>query len=107
MPPQADEKFWHSEFQIVAASTQQLTRLRIRKHGATVYNSLEECAGDVDAVWITCSTDFHKAVILACARLGKPMFCEKPIAVSEDDIRACYEATEAAQVPLLCGWNRR
>ena len=37
---------------------------------------------------------------------GKAVFCEKPISENTEGTKACYEAAESANQPLLCSFNR-
>ncbi len=62
---------------------------------------------DVDAVVIGTPTDTHSDLIQGAARSGKAIFCEKPIDMSVDNIRACIDVVEAAGVPFMTGFNRR
>jgi myo-inositol 2-dehydrogenase/D-chiro-inositol 1-dehydrogenase len=62
---------------------------------------------DVDAVVIGTPTDTHFDLIQGAARSGKAIFCEKPIDMSVDNIRACIETVEVAGVPFMTGFNRR
>ncbi len=64
-------------------------------------------AADIDAVVIGTPTDTHFDLIQGAARAGKAIFCEKPIDMSVDNIRACIEVVEAEGVPFLTGFNRR
>lgn len=64
-------------------------------------------AGDIDAVVIGTPTDTHFDLIHGAARAGKAIFCEKPIDMSVDNIRACIEVVKDANVPFLTGFNRR
>ncbi|KPQ15208.1 MAG: inositol 2-dehydrogenase IolG [Rhodobacteraceae bacterium HLUCCO18] len=64
-------------------------------------------APDIDAVVIGTPTDTHFDLIQGAARAGKAIFCEKPIDMSVDNIRACIEVVEGAGVPFLTGFNRR
>jgi myo-inositol 2-dehydrogenase/D-chiro-inositol 1-dehydrogenase len=52
-------------------------------------------------------TDTHYDLIHGAAKNGKAIFCEKPIDMSVDRIRACIDAVDAAGVPFLTGFNRR
>jgi myo-inositol 2-dehydrogenase/D-chiro-inositol 1-dehydrogenase len=52
-------------------------------------------------------TDSHFGQIMGAAKAGKAIFCEKPVDMSVDNIRACMEAVAAAGVPFLTGFNRR
>ena len=64
-------------------------------------------ADDIDAVVIGTPTDTHFDLIHGAAKAGKAIFCEKPIDMSVDNIRACIDAVEAAGVPFMTGFNRR
>ncbi|MDJ0857574.1 MAG: inositol 2-dehydrogenase [Dinoroseobacter sp.] len=64
-------------------------------------------ADDVDAVVIGTPTDTHFDLIHGAAASGKAIFCEKPIDMSVDNIRACIEAVDGAGVPFMTGFNRR
>jgi myo-inositol 2-dehydrogenase/D-chiro-inositol 1-dehydrogenase len=64
-------------------------------------------AQDIDAVVIGTPTDTHFDLIHGAARAGKAIFCEKPIDMSVDNIRACIEVVEETDVPFLTGFNRR
>ena len=64
-------------------------------------------APDVDAVIIGTPTDSHFDQLMGAATAGKAIFCEKPIDMSVDNIRACMEAVTAAGVPFMAGFNRR
>ena len=71
--------------------------------------SLEEAlvADDVDALVVATPTDTHADLITRAARAGKAVFCEKPIDLSAERVRACLTEVEAAGVPLMVGFNRR
>jgi myo-inositol 2-dehydrogenase/D-chiro-inositol 1-dehydrogenase len=64
-------------------------------------------AKDVDAVLICAPTDMHSDLIEAAASAGKAVFCEKPVDLSSDRIRACLAKVEKAKIPLMIGFNRR
>lgn len=64
-------------------------------------------ATDIDAVVIGTPTDTHFDLIRGAAAAGKAIFCEKPVDMSVDNIRACIDAVEAAGVTFLTGFNRR
>ncbi|WP_299970536.1 inositol 2-dehydrogenase [uncultured Roseobacter sp.] len=76
--------------------------------GAEARSSAEViAASDVDAVVIASPTDTHFDVIHAAAAAGKAIFCEKPVDMSADRIRACETAVSAAGVPFMTAFNRR
>jgi predicted dehydrogenase len=60
-----------------------------KKHGATVYNSLEELLACSDAVSVCVPTPFHKDVVKQVFLARKSVLIEKPI---------CATADEAAQL---------
>ncbi|MCU4654373.1 inositol 2-dehydrogenase [Roseibacterium sp. SDUM158016] len=64
-------------------------------------------ADDIDAVVIGTPTDSHFDQIMGAAKAGKAIFCEKPVDMSVDNIRACMDAVGEAGVPFLTGFNRR
>lgn len=77
------------------------TGAEVRETGAIL------TAGDVDAVVIGTPTDTHFDLIHGAAQAGKAIFCEKPIDMSVDNIRACIAVVRAAGVPFMTGFNRR
>ena len=66
-----------------------------------------EVASDVDAVIICTPTDTHADLIERFARVGKAIFCEKPIDLSVDRVRECLAVVEETGAVLMVGFNRR
>ena len=62
---------------------------------------------EIDAVLICSSTDTHAQFIEQAARVGKHIFCEKPIALELEKIDQALAAVERAGVILQVGFNRR
>ena len=60
-----------------------------------------------DAVLIGSPTPTHADYIERAAAAGKAIFCEKPIDLSAERVRACLAAVKRAGVPLMVGFNRR
>lgn len=76
--------------------------------GAVVMSSNEIIAdAEIDAVIICTPTDTHFDLIHAASHAGKAIFCEKPVDMSADRIRACIEVVNQNQVPFLTAFNRR
>ena len=61
----------------------------------------------VDAVVIAAPARFHADLVVAAARAGKAVFCEKPMALSLADADRAIDAPRAAGVVLQVGFNRR
>ncbi|MFL5761809.1 MAG: inositol 2-dehydrogenase [Thermomicrobiales bacterium] len=61
----------------------------------------------IKAVVIASSTDTHSPFIIAAARAGKDVFCEKPIALDLEATDAALEAVEQSGVRLQIGFQRR
>ncbi|PSC04489.1 inositol 2-dehydrogenase [Alsobacter soli] len=62
---------------------------------------------NIDAVLICTPTDMHADLIERAAQAGKAVFCEKPVDLAADRIRACLQVVEQAGTPLMIGFNRR
>ena len=76
--------------------------------GAAVADAATALADpDVHGVVIASSTDTHLPLIEACARNGKPVFCEKPLDLETARAERCREIAESAGLPLFVGFNRR
>jgi myo-inositol 2-dehydrogenase/D-chiro-inositol 1-dehydrogenase len=76
---------------------------------ARAYAAVDELLADpdVDAVAICSSTETHADLIVAAARTGKAIFCEKPISLELAEVDRALAAVEAAGVPFQIGFNRR
>jgi myo-inositol 2-dehydrogenase / D-chiro-inositol 1-dehydrogenase len=74
---------------------------------ASAFDSVDELLAEVDAVAICSSTDTHADLIVAAARAGKAIFCEKPISLDLAEVDRALAAVEAAGVPFQIGFNRR
>ena len=61
----------------------------------------------IDAVIIATPTDLHAAQIEQAARAGKAIFCEKPIDLDADRVRACLRVVAQTGAQLMVGFNRR
>ena len=62
---------------------------------------------DVDAVVLATPHSQHAAQVIAAARAGKHVFCEKPFALHRQEAEQAVAATRAAGVTLGLGYNRR
>jgi myo-inositol 2-dehydrogenase/D-chiro-inositol 1-dehydrogenase len=66
-----------------------------------------EAAKDIDAVVICTPTDTHADLIERFARAGKAIFCEKPIDLDVDRVKACIKVVSETKGKLMVGFNRR
>jgi len=78
------------------------------QYGAEVRSiSQIEAANDIDAVVICTPTDTHADLIERFSRAGKAIFCEKPIDLDAERVRACLKVVEETGAKLMVGFNRR
>jgi predicted dehydrogenase len=61
----------------------------------------------VQAVVLATPHSLHAQEVIAAARAGKHVFCEKPFALTKTDAERAVAATKAAGVTLGVGYNRR
>lgn len=59
----------------------------------------------VEAIVIASPQETHRAIAEAAMALGKPVFCEKPLAETLGDARAMVAAAEASGVVNMIGFN--
>jgi myo-inositol 2-dehydrogenase/D-chiro-inositol 1-dehydrogenase len=64
-------------------------------------------AAGVDGVVIAAATDAHPGLILAAARAGVPVFCEKPVARTMKEGVDVLNAVRDSGVEIQIGYNRR
>ncbi|WNK00715.1 Gfo/Idh/MocA family oxidoreductase [Thalassospiraceae bacterium LMO-JJ14] len=62
---------------------------------------------DIDAIVLATPHTQHVDQIIAAAKAGKPVFCDKPLALTAADARRAADAMQAANLPLCVGFNRR
>lgn len=60
-----------------------------------------------DGVLIATPTDTHPAMVRGCLAAGKPALCEKPIAADLAEMTTLVEEIDAAEIPVLVGFQRR
>ncbi|XP_003743187.1 uncharacterized protein LOC100905188 [Galendromus occidentalis] len=61
----------------------------------------------VRAVIVCTPTFSHKDIVCKALAAGKHVFCEKPVAETNEDVRECYNTAKAHNVKLFCAFNRR
>jgi 1,5-anhydro-D-fructose reductase (1,5-anhydro-D-mannitol-forming) len=81
-----------------------------RAHGiARATGSLDDLVGgaDVDAVYISTTNELHRDQLLAAARAGKHVLCEKPLALTLHDARAMVAEARAQGVVMATNHHLR
>ena len=62
---------------------------------------------DVDAIAICTPTGLHAEQVVAAARAGKAIFCEKPVSLELAEVDRALAAVAGAGVPFQVGFNQR
>ncbi len=62
---------------------------------------------DVDIIDVCTPTYLHKEIVIAAAKNGKQIFCEKPIALNYAEAKEMYDAAEKAGVLHYLNHNYR
>ena len=83
--------------------------LKVAEHTPTAILEIDEIFADdsITAVAICTPTSFHADQIGACAKAGKAIFCEKPIALERDRVQQALAVVEQTKTSLMLGFNRR
>ncbi len=79
------------------------------RHGFALATDLADVLADpaVEAVVLATPHSLHVDQIVAAARAGKPVFCEKPLAFRKADAARAVDACRQAGLPLGLGTNKR
>jgi len=80
-----------------------------RQHGLEVSTNFDRMLADksVQAVVLTTPHSLHTKQIIAAAKSGKAVFCEKPLALTRADAEKTIAACKRAGVALGLGYNKR
>ena len=100
----------HSSLVAVMRRNGALAADYARRHGVARWTDDAESiinATDIDAVYIATLTDSHRDYTLRCARAGKAVYVEKPMAMRHAECVEMIEACRDADVPLWVGYYRR
>jgi predicted dehydrogenase len=94
----------------VMRRTAALARDYAARHGVPRwYDDGEALVRDpeVDAVYVATPPDAHEHYVTLCARAGKPVYVEKPMALDAAQCRRMIDACRTAGVPLFTAFYRR
>lgn len=75
--------------------------------GARAFDDLEAFLAAVDVVTVAAPAVHHAAPAVAALKAGKPVYSEKPLAVTPDDADRMVAVAAWAGVPLACGHQER
>ncbi|XP_060071232.1 inositol 2-dehydrogenase-like [Ylistrum balloti] len=62
---------------------------------------------EVHATLICSPSTTHDQIIHDSLNADKAVFCEKPVTITEESTRKCYELAEAKKLPLFCAFHRQ
>ena len=91
---------------VVADAAKGFARDFAAQHHYTDYRQMLDLP-DLDAVWVCTPTFQHPAPVIAAAKAGKHVFCEKPMALKLAAARRMAKACDTAGVRLTIGFVRR
>ena len=97
-----------AELAAVADTFPQAAQAIADQYGCAV-RSIDEIADDaaIDGVIICTPTNTHADLIERFSRLGKAIFCEKPVDLDLNRVKACLKVAEENNARLMLGFNRR
>ncbi len=87
------------------ALTEAGRELGVNRLYANYRQALED--REVQAVVVVTPTKFHRDAVIAAARAGKHILCEKPMAMTVEECQAMNQAVAEAGVVLQLGFMRR
>jgi len=80
-----------------------------KRLGGRVYDSVGDMLADdeIAAVNISTNQDVHAEEVIAAARAGKHIFCEKPLGLTAEELDAMEKAVKKAGVTFMTGHQLR
>ncbi|WP_348789412.1 Gfo/Idh/MocA family oxidoreductase [Leifsonia sp. NPDC080035] len=95
-------------FAAVADPVRESAERRAGDTGAAIYAdyTVMLAEADIDAVDICLPHHLHKDAIVAAARAGKHILCEKPLCLNPEEAAEVAAAVEEAGVTLMCAHNQ-
>jgi myo-inositol 2-dehydrogenase/D-chiro-inositol 1-dehydrogenase len=79
----------------------------LRERGGEVVSDIDEMLWSVDAVSITTPPGEHYCLTKRFLEKGVPVFCEKPLAMEEEQAAELVELSRRTGVPLMVGFKMR
>lgn len=95
-------------FAAVADPVRESAEKRAGDTGATIYADYETmlARAEIDAVDICLPHHLHRDAIVAAARAGKHILCEKPLCLTAREAAEVSDAVRSAGVTLMCAHNQ-
>jgi len=106
----AMQKIDNSEVVAVMRRNGEKARDYATRHGiATWYDDADRLVNDsnVNAIYIATPPNAHKELTLLAAHSGKPVYVEKPMALTTGECREMIDSCKKARVPLYVAYYRR
>lgn len=103
-------KEFGAELAAVASSTPANALSAAKLHGFSESSTdLSETikSKNVNAVFCAAQHDVHAKCVLESVRSGKPVFVEKPLCVTREQLEKIVREVEKNPVPVMVGFNRR
>jgi predicted dehydrogenase len=104
------QKADHSALVAVMRRNGDLARDYAQRHNVPRwYDNAEALARDpeVDAIYVATPPSSHKEYALLAARVGKPVYVEKPMAMNHAECAEMIDVCRAAGIPLFVAYYRR
>ena len=92
---------------VLAGGDRERTAAAAARAGARPATVAEALSAAPDGVIVASATARHAEHLEACAELGVPVLCEKPLALTVADTTALIATLERAGVPAQVGFQRR
>jgi myo-inositol 2-dehydrogenase / D-chiro-inositol 1-dehydrogenase len=92
---------------VLAGGDRARTAVAAERAGARAATVEEALGAAPDGVVVASATARHGEHLRACAELGAPVLCEKPLALTVADTEALIETLERAGVVAQIGFQRR
>ncbi|HEX6707203.1 MAG TPA: Gfo/Idh/MocA family oxidoreductase [Albitalea sp.] len=99
----------HEVVAVMSSSAERARQFAAENRIAAAFDSLEALLADpaVQVVYVSTTNELHRAQVLAAARAGKHVLCEKPLALSVSDALDMVRACDAAGVVLATNHHLR
>ncbi|HPO12739.1 MAG TPA: Gfo/Idh/MocA family oxidoreductase [Candidatus Hydrogenedentes bacterium] len=86
----------------------EVNRAMAAEFGAAAAESVEALlTSDIDAVYVATPVNVHYEQVLACARAGKHVLCEKPLGMTPREAEEMVTVCKKAGVQLVCAFMMR